>query len=56
MRAQSAAIKLLDHVDGWQKAYADDIATIHLRTAGAVDSVDPEVEPGPGSGPNYRPN
>jgi hypothetical protein len=28
MRTQSAATKLLDHIDGWQKLYADDIATI----------------------------
>jgi hypothetical protein len=26
MRTQSAPTKLLDHVDRWQKAYADDIA------------------------------
>ena len=34
MRTQSAATKLLDHVDGWQKVYADDIATIHVRKPG----------------------
>ena len=36
MRTQSAATKLLDHIDGWQKVYADDIATIHVRKPGAV--------------------
>ena len=46
MRTQSAATKLLDRVDGWKKVYADDIATIHLRAAGAVHTVDPAVEPG----------
>ncbi|WP_291867323.1 hypothetical protein [Bradyrhizobium sp.] len=45
MRTQSAATKLLDHVDGWQKVYADDIATIHLRKAGAVHTVEPAVNP-----------
>jgi hypothetical protein len=45
MRTQSAATKLLDHVDGWQKAYADDIATIHLRKPGAVHTVEPVVDP-----------
>ena len=45
MRTQSAATKLLDHVDGWQKVYSDDIATIHLRKAGAVHTVEPAVEP-----------
>lgn len=43
MRTQSAATKLLDHVDGWQKIYADDIATIHLRKAGAVHGAAPVV-------------
>jgi hypothetical protein len=45
LRTQSAATKLLDHVDGWQKIYSDDIATIHLRKAGAAHSVEPAVEP-----------
>ncbi|WP_368039339.1 MULTISPECIES: hypothetical protein [unclassified Tardiphaga] len=43
LRTQSAATKLLDHLDGWQKVYSDDIATIHLRKAGAVHSVEPVV-------------
>jgi hypothetical protein len=43
MRTQSAATKLLDRVDGWQKIYSDDIATIHLRKAGAVHSVEPAI-------------
>jgi hypothetical protein len=43
MRTQSAATKLLDHVDGWQKIYSDDIATIHLRKAGALHTVEPAV-------------
>jgi hypothetical protein len=45
MRTQSAATKLLDHLDGWQKIYADDIATIHVRKAGAVHTVEPVVDP-----------
>jgi hypothetical protein len=45
MRTQSAATKLLDHVDGWQKFYADDIATIHIRKAGAIHTAEPAVEP-----------
>jgi hypothetical protein len=45
MRTQSAATKLLDHIDGWQKVYADDIATIHLRKTGAVHAVEPAVDP-----------
>lgn len=44
MRTQSAASKLLDRVDGWQKIYSDDIATIHLRKAGAVHTVEPAVK------------
>jgi hypothetical protein len=44
-RTQSAATKLLDHVDGWQRVYSDDIATIHLRQAGAVHTAEPAVDP-----------
>jgi hypothetical protein len=43
MRTQSAATTLLDHMDGWQKVYADDIATIHVRKPGAVHTVEPAV-------------
>jgi hypothetical protein len=45
MRTQSAATKLLDHIDGWQKVYADDIATIHVRKPGAVHTIEPAVDP-----------
>src|SRR5262245_38722441 len=43
LRTQSAATKLLDRVDGWQKIYSDDIATIHLRKAGAMHTAEPAV-------------
>jgi hypothetical protein len=43
MRTQSAATKLLDHIDGWQKVYSDDIATIHVRKADALHSTGPAV-------------
>ena len=45
MRTQSAASKLLDHIDGWQKLYTDDIATIHVRKPGAMHTVEPAVDP-----------
>ena len=45
MRTQSAATKLLDHIDGWQKVYADDIATIHVRKPGAAHTIEPVVNP-----------
>jgi hypothetical protein len=45
MRTQSAATILLDHVDGWQKVYADDIATIHVRKPGAMHTLEPAVSP-----------
>jgi len=45
MRTQHAATKLLDHIDGWQKAYADDIATIHVRKAGAMHTAEPVIDP-----------
>jgi hypothetical protein len=44
MRTQSAATKLLDHIDGWQKIYSDDIATIHLRKVDAVHTAKPAVD------------
>jgi hypothetical protein len=47
MRTQSAATKLLDHIDGWQKVYSDDIATIHVRKAGAAHIAEPVVNPKP---------
>jgi hypothetical protein len=43
MRTQSAATKLLDHMDGWQKIYSDDIAAIHLRKHDALHSVEPVI-------------
>jgi hypothetical protein len=45
MRTESAATTLLDHMDGWQKIYRDEIATIHLRKAGAIHAVEPAVSP-----------
>jgi hypothetical protein len=45
LRTQSAAAKLLDHLDGWQKVYADGIATIHLRRPGAMHHAVPVIRP-----------
>ena len=45
MRTQSAATTLLDHIDGWQKIYSDDIATIHLRMPNAIHGAEPAVYP-----------
>jgi hypothetical protein len=44
MRTQSPVAKLLDHIDGWQKVYADEIATIHVRRSGASHTVEPSVD------------
>jgi hypothetical protein len=44
MRTQSAATTLLDHIDGWQKVYTDEIATIHVRRPGAVHTAEPVVK------------
>jgi hypothetical protein len=44
LRTQSAATKLLDHIDGWQKIYSDGIATIHLRKHGAMHTSEPAVD------------
>jgi hypothetical protein len=45
LRTQNPATKLLDHVDGWQKIYSDDIATIHVRKSGALHTAEPAVDP-----------
>jgi hypothetical protein len=45
MRTQSAANILLDHMDGWQKVYTDDLATIHVRKPGALHTAEPAVSP-----------
>jgi hypothetical protein len=45
MRTVSAANILLDHMDGWQKVYTDDIATIHIRKSGAMHTAEPAVSP-----------
>jgi hypothetical protein len=44
LRTQSAATKLLDHIDGWQKIYSDGIATIHFRKHGAMHTREPVVD------------
>jgi hypothetical protein len=43
LRTQSAATKLLDHMDAWQKIYSDDIATIHVHAPGALHVAEPLV-------------
>ena len=39
MRTESAATKLLDRLDGWEKVFSDDLATIHVRKDGATGKV-----------------
>jgi hypothetical protein len=29
------AVSLLDHLQGWQRVYADDVAVVHIRESGA---------------------
>jgi hypothetical protein len=46
LRTRSAAAILLDHLDGWQKVYADNIATIHLRRRpGEMRHAEPVISP-----------
>jgi hypothetical protein len=33
LTAVTPAAKLLDHLDGWQRVYSDEIAVLHIRTA-----------------------
>ncbi|MBB1091350.1 hypothetical protein HUU61_08600 [Rhodopseudomonas palustris] len=44
LRTGDAATRLLDHLDGWRKVYADDIATIHVRKPGAAQAAEPKVD------------
>lgn len=44
LRTQSAATRLLDHLDGWKKVYSDDLATIHVRKAGAAHTREPLID------------
>ena len=44
MRTETSANRLMAHIDGWQKFYADDIATIYVRTPGAVHATAPLVK------------
>ena len=44
MRTETSANKLMAHIDGWQKAYADDIATLYVRSPGAVHAMAPLVK------------
>lgn len=39
MRTESAATKLLDRIDGWEKVYSDDLATIHVRNGAVGEKV-----------------
>jgi hypothetical protein len=43
-RTESAANRLLDHIDGWQKVYSDGIATLHVRMPGAMHTAEPLVK------------
>ena len=44
LRTQSAANRLLEHMDGWEKLYSDDIATLRVRKPGAVHAAEPLVK------------
>jgi len=38
MYPTTPAARLLDHVEGWQKVFANDIAVVHVRTAPIADA------------------
>jgi hypothetical protein len=44
LRTTRPGSKLLDHVDGWQKVYSDDVATLHVRVPGAAHTAEPPVK------------
>jgi hypothetical protein len=41
---KSPAADLLDRIDGWQKVYSDDLATIHVRKPGATHTMAPAIK------------
>lgn len=43
LRPQSAAAKLLDHMDGWSRVFADDLAVIHRRVPVARHAAEPHL-------------
>ncbi|HVX77802.1 MAG TPA: hypothetical protein VHB49_16840 [Bradyrhizobium sp.] len=45
LRTEEPANRLLDHLDGWQKVYSDDIATVFIRKADARHTAEPAVDP-----------
>jgi hypothetical protein len=55
LRTGSAASKLLDHLDGWQKVHVDSIATIHLRRPGALHPAEPAIRPTVDTGGGHLP-
>ena len=44
MRRCIVSNKLLNHLDGWHKVYAGDIATIFLRKQNALHTIEPPVD------------
>lgn len=43
LRTQSAATKMLDHLDGWTRIYADNLAVVHVRDANAKAAATPAL-------------
>jgi hypothetical protein len=44
LRTTRPGSRLLEHVDGWQKVYSDDIATLYVRVPGAMHTAEPPVK------------
>jgi hypothetical protein len=44
MVADAPAAQVLDHIKGWKRLYADNIAVIHVRTGGTEAGATPEAE------------
>ncbi|MBM7485069.1 hypothetical protein ABIB75_006407 [Bradyrhizobium sp. GM2.2] len=44
MVADAPAAQVLDHIKGWKRLYADNIAVIHVRTGGTEAGAMPEAE------------
>jgi hypothetical protein len=42
---ETPAVRLLDHLDGWQRIYTDDVAVVHTRKPGAGAAVTSRIKP-----------
>jgi hypothetical protein len=45
LHRKAPAAQILDQIDGWRKAFADDDVVVHIRDSAARHSVEPRIKP-----------